>query len=83
MDKTIRTIVDKFKETDSVNDREISGRPRLAVMRLTRKKASKSLDRQIATRSLDPSPSGFYLWGYLKDNVYQHDPSTIEEFLAA
>jgi hypothetical protein len=31
----------------------------------------------------DPPPPYFYLWGYLKDNVYENNPQTIGELKAA
>ena len=33
-----------------------------------------------STHSPDISPSGFYLWGYLKNNVYQGRPQSIDDF---
>jgi hypothetical protein len=32
---------------------------------------------------LEPPPHIFYLWGYLKDNVYENNPQTIGELKAA
>ena len=31
----------------------------------------------------DLNPPDFYLWGFLKDNVYQGNPQTIEELKTA
>jgi hypothetical protein len=33
--------------------------------------------------SPDLNPPDFYLWGYLKDNVYENNPQTIGELKAA
>jgi len=36
-----------------------------------------------APHSPDLNPPDFYLWGFLKDNVYQGNPQTIEELKTA
>jgi hypothetical protein len=36
-----------------------------------------------AAHSPDLNPPYFYLWGYLKDNVYENNPQTIGELKAA
>ena len=36
-----------------------------------------------AAYSPDLNPPDFYLWGYLKDNVYENNPQTIGELKAA
>jgi hypothetical protein len=32
-----------------------------------------------SSRSPDLSPPDFYLWGFLKENVYKNNPHTLEE----
>ena len=36
-----------------------------------------------AAHSPDLNPPDFYLWGYLKDNVYENNPQTTGELTAA
>ena len=36
-----------------------------------------------AAHSPDLNPPDFYLWGYLKDNMYEYNPQTIGELKAA
>ena len=40
-------------------------------------------DVEWAPHSPDLNPPDFYLWGFLKDNVYQGDPQKIEELKTA
>ena len=40
-------------------------------------------DVEWAPHSPDLNPPDFYLWGFLKDNVYQGNPQTIEELKTA
>ena len=40
-------------------------------------------DEARAPHSPDLNPPDFYLWGFLKDNVYQGNPQTIEELKTA
>ena len=44
---------------------------------------SRKCDVEWAPHSPDLNPPDFYLWGYLKDNVYQNNPQTIGELKAA
>ena len=43
---------------------------------------SRKCDVEWAPHSPDLNPPDFYLWGYLKDNVYQNNPQTIGELKA-
>ena len=40
---------------------------------------SKRGDVEWPARSPDLSPCDFFLWGYLKDNIYRNRPKTIDE----
>ena len=44
---------------------------------------SRKCDVEWAPQSPDLNPPDFYLWGYLKDSVYQNNPQTIGELKAA
>ena len=44
---------------------------------------NRKCDVEWAPHSPDLNPPDFYLWGYLKDNVYQNNPLTIGELKAA
>ena len=44
---------------------------------------SRRCDPEWASHSPDLNPPDFYLWGYLKDNVYQDNPQTIPELKTA
>ena len=44
---------------------------------------SRRCDVEWAPHSPDLNPPDFYLWGFLKDNVYQGNPQTIEELKTA
>ena len=44
---------------------------------------SRRCDVEWAAHSPDLNPPDFYLWGYLKDNVYENNPQTIGELKAA
>ena len=44
---------------------------------------SRRYDPEWASHSPDLNPPDFYLWGYLKDNVYQDNPQTIPELKTA
>ena len=44
---------------------------------------SRKCDIEWAVHSPDLNPPYFYLWGYLKDNVYENNPQTIGELKAA
>ena len=44
---------------------------------------SRKCEIEWAVHSPDLNPPYFYLWGYLKDNVYENNPQTIGELKAA
>ena len=44
---------------------------------------SRRCDPEWAPHSPDLNPPDFYLWGYLKDNVYTNNPQTIPDLKAA
>ena len=44
---------------------------------------SRRCDLEWASHSPDHNLPDFYLWGYLKDNVYQDNPQTIPELKTA
>ena len=44
---------------------------------------SRRCEPEWAPHSPDFNPPDFYLWGFLKDNVYQGNPQTIEELKTA
>ena len=44
---------------------------------------SRRCDVEWAPHSPDLNPPDFYLWGFLKDKVYQGNPQTIEELKTA
>ena len=44
---------------------------------------SRRCDVEWAAHSTDLNPLDFYLWGYLKYNVYENNPQTIGELKAA
>jgi hypothetical protein len=44
---------------------------------------SRKCDIEWAAHSSDLNPPYFYLWGYLKDNVYENNPQTIGELKTA
>ena len=44
---------------------------------------SRRRDPEWAPHSLDLNPPGFYLWGFLKDTVYENHPTSIAELKQA
>ena len=44
---------------------------------------SRKCEIEWAAQSPDLNPPYFYLWGYLKDNMYENNPQTIGELKAA
>jgi hypothetical protein len=44
---------------------------------------SRKCEIEWVAHSPDLNPPYFYLWGYLKDNVYENNPQTIGELKAA
>ena len=46
-------------------------------------KNSRSCETEWAAHSPDLNPPDFFLWGYLKDNIYENNPQTIPELKRA
>ena len=44
---------------------------------------SRRRDPEWAPHSFDLNPPGFYLWGFLKDTVYENHPTSIAELKQA
>jgi hypothetical protein len=56
---------------------------RSASTKKTHKRCPKLHQYFHIAHSPDLNPPYFYLWGYLKDNVYENNPQTIGELKAA
>lgn len=90
---TYCSFIDQFVITLSDNERRhawfqqdnaTAHTSRQTTRYLTQTFGNRRIDKELfPPRSPDLTPVDFYLWGYLKDNVYVNNPKTLDDLKSA